>query len=129
MTAPGHLPLPTAQAGVVLLEALIAILIFSFAVLGIVGMEGSMIKNTSDSKFRADASYIAQQTLGRMWADPANLASYVETDADISTLLPSGTRTVANTAGTNEYTITIKWQQPGESQHNFTTVARIDGGV
>lgn len=118
----------TGQTGMMLLEALIAILVFSLAVLGIVGMEGNMIKNTSASKFRADASYIAQQRIGQMWADPANLASYIENGTDISSQLPNGTRTVAQTAGTNEYTITVTWQPPGESQHNFTTVARIDGG-
>ena len=51
------------QQGVVLLEAMIAILIFSVGVLAIVGLQAAMIKNTSESKYRADASYIAQHQL------------------------------------------------------------------
>lgn len=120
-------PARFAQQGVVLIEAMISILIFSMGVLAIVGLQAAMIKNTADSKYRADASYIAQQRIGLMWSDPGNLASYLETDTDISTLLPGGTRTVTQPAA-NQFTVTITWQQPGEEQHNFTTSASITGG-
>lgn len=116
----------SAQRGVVLLEAMIAILIFSMGILAIVGLQAAMIKNTSDSKFRADASYIAQQRIGMMWADPDNLATYAEANTNISNQLPGGTRTTA-LVGT-QVTVTVIWQQPGEGQHNFTTTASINGG-
>ena len=115
------------QQGVVLLESLIAILIFSLGVLGIVGLQAAMIKSTSDAKYRADASYIAQQRLGRMWIDPDNVLSYLETATDISTLLPGGTRTVTQPTP-SQFVITVTWQQPGEATHTFTTTARISGG-
>lgn len=119
------LPIPNEQ-GFALLEALISILIFSFGVLGILGVQASMIKHTSDAKYRSEASYIAQQRLGQMWANPANAVSYVESDTDISSL-PSGTRTVTQpTAG--EFVVTVTWQQPGQGAHTFTTTARIAGG-
>ena len=115
------------QQGVVLLEALIAILIFSFSVIALLGLQGFMVKNASEAKFRGDASYIMQQRLGSMWAaDSANLSSFVETNTDISALLPSGRRTVALVSGTT-YQITVSWQLPGESQHSVTTVAVISG--
>jgi len=119
----------SAQAGVVLLEAMIAILIFSMGVLAIVGLQAAMIKNTADSKFRADAGFIAQQRIGLMWSDPANLVSYLEADTDISNLLPSGRRTVTQPVA-GQFTVTVTWQQPGggEAQHTFTTTARITGG-
>jgi len=121
--------LKAAQQGVVLLESMIAILIFSMGVLAIVGLQAAMIKNTADSKYRSEASYIAQTRIGQMWADPANAANYVEAGTDISALLPSGTRTVTQPA-TGQFTVTVTWQQPGagETQHNFTTTARITGG-
>jgi type IV pilus assembly protein PilV len=96
-------------------------------VLAVVGLQAAMIKNTTDSKFRGDASYIAQQRIGQIWSDPSNAASYIETNTDISTLLPNGTRTVTSPAA-NQYTVTITWQSPGEAQHNFTTTASIAGG-
>ena len=119
----------SAQQGVVLIEAMIAILIFSLGVLAIVGLQATMIKATADAKYRSDASYIAQTRLGQMWADPGNLASYLETDTDISSQLPSGKRTVTQpTPG--QFTVTVTWVQPGPSAttHNFTTTARITGG-
>lgn len=119
-------PLQSAQQGVVLVEAMIAILIFSMGVLAVVGLQAAMIKNTADSKYRADAGYIAQQRIGTMWSNPDNLATYLETNTDISALLPGGLRTTAQSGV--QYTVTITWQQPGEAQHNFTTIASIVGG-
>ena len=115
------------QQGVVLLEAMIAILIFSVGVLAIVGLQAAMIKNTSESKYRADASYIAQQRIGAMWADPANLVNYLEANTDISSLLPSGRRTVTQPV-VGQFLVTITWQLPGESTHNLVTIANISGG-
>jgi type IV pilus assembly protein PilV len=129
-----HQPLSrkSAQQGVVLLEAMIAILLFSVGVLAIVGLQAAMIKNTADSKYRAEASYIAQKRVGEMWAadlaTPAILATFIETDFDISGMLPSGKRTVAQiTPG--QYQVTVKWLQPGagQTEHNFTTIAVING--
>jgi type IV pilus assembly protein PilV len=123
----------SAQQGVVLLEALIAILLFSMGVLAVVGLQAAMIKNTADSKFRADASYIAQQRLGLMWSnpDPVALAALLEPapGADISNLLPAGKLIVTQPAP-GQFTVTVTWKQPGgdQSQHNFTTTARITGG-
>lgn len=134
-------PLESAQRGVVLLEAMIAILIFSMGVLAIVGLQAAMIKNTADSKFRADAGFIAQQRIGRMWSDLGNLAGYLEANTDISTLLPGGKRTVTQPAA-GQFTVTVGWTAPGETPaeddttapcfmtvaHCFTTTARITGG-
>ncbi len=115
------------QQGFMLLEAMIAILLFSLGVLAVVGLQAAMIQNTADSKFRSDASNIAQQRIGLMWSDPDNVLAYLEANTDISNLLPSGTRTVTQpTLG--EFTVTVTWQQPGQEQHNFTTTASISGG-
>lgn len=117
------------QQGVVLLEALIALVIFSMGLLALAGLQAAMIKNTSDNKFRADATYVAQEGFGRMWTDPTNLGAYQclnDTDpcADVSNLLPSGTRTI--TVGARGLvTITITWQVPGQDSHNYTTSAFI----
>lgn len=111
-----------------LLEALIAVLIFSVGVLAIVGLQAVMIRNTSEAKFRSDASHIAQQRIGAMWADPTNLAAYVEADTDISNLLPNGKRTVTQPAP-GQFLVVVRWQAPGDPiEHNFTTLASITGG-
>lgn len=120
-------PLKYAQQGVVVIEAMIAILIFSVGVLGIVGLQARMIKNTGDSKYRADASYIAQQWIGMMWSDPDNLGAYPGTTTLIPTELPGGSVTVTQPAA-GQFTVTVTWQKQGEEQHNYTTTATITGG-
>jgi type IV pilus assembly protein PilV len=95
--------------------------------LALVGLQAAMVKNTSDSKYRADASFIAQQKIGMIWSDPVNAIAQLENNTDISSLLPSGTRTVTSPVA-DQYVVTITWQQPGQPQHNFTTVATIAGG-
>lgn len=131
-------PIPTgtfSQQGVVIIEAMIAILIFSIGVLGIIGMQANMVKNTSDSKYRADAGYLAQQTIGTMWSDIdpiGNLDNYVVMGEDISALLPGGQRTVnklsviTNDAGVvvgGIFTVTIGWTAPGETPAADDTTA------
>lgn len=118
----------SAQQGVALLEALIALLIFSMGVLALIGLQTAMISNTTASKYRADASYLAQQRLGLIWANPNN-AAFFSTDAaidDISNLLPGGVRTVTDLGG-GQVRIVITWQEPGNSSvHNVITDARVN---
>lgn len=55
------------QQGVMLLEALIAILIFSIGILAIIGMQANAIKLAGDSKYRSQAGLLANQLIGEMW--------------------------------------------------------------
>jgi type IV pilus assembly protein PilV len=64
------------QKGVLLLEAMIAILLFSVGVLAVVGLQANAIKNVAQSKYRSDASFLADQVLGEMWANRNNVATY-----------------------------------------------------
>lgn len=55
------------QRGLVLLEGLIAILIFSMAILAVVGLQGTAINKSADAQYRADAAFLANQLLAQMW--------------------------------------------------------------
>ncbi len=116
------------EQGVVLIEVMIAVLIFSMGILAVAGLQAAMIKNTSDSKYRADASFIAQQSLGRMWADPTHLSVYAIGVEDISDQLPNGTREVTLPIAGGEVKVEINWQVPGQDAHKYVTYARIAGG-
>lgn len=60
-----------------LLEGLIAILLFSMGIIALVGLQAVAIKNTADAKYRVEAAFLANQIIGQMWADnPTNLAGY-----------------------------------------------------
>ena len=131
------------QQGVALLEALIGILIFSLGVIGLVGVQAAMLKNTTTSQYRSEAGYIAQQQLGLLWADPCNLASYATGTPTPIASLPNGGLMITNQYSGNEpndacpgghqkidqTTITITWQLPGESTpHRVVNSTSITGG-
>lgn len=135
-----------------MLEGLIAILIFSVGILAIIGMQAAAIKNSADAKYRADASYLANQIIGQMWADRPNLASYANYAGAGATCSPTGTAsgnanvanwlaTVASTlpnagatkqqiviGANNLVTVTVCWQAPQDNvRHNFAATAQING--
>jgi type IV pilus assembly protein PilV len=111
------------QHGMMLLEGLIAILIFSLGILAIVGVHAAAVRHTTDAKYRAEASFWANQSIGEIWADPASLVDGEVTD-EIDTL-PSGSRTVSIDG--KEVTVTVTWQMPGEATgHQHSVVARIN---
>jgi type IV pilus assembly protein PilV len=116
------------QGGVVLLEGLIAVTIFAFGVLAIIGMQASTTRATTDAKYRVDASFVLNQTLGTMWADRANLSSYAKVDEAVASL-PNGKRTIT-VGGVDNKDVTVKvtWQLPGETTvHSHSSITRIDG--
>ena len=128
------------QTGVMLIEALIGILIFSIGILALIGMQGAAIRNTTDARYRSEASVLANQVIGQMWVDRANLAQYMVVGyvprdtwaANVAATLPGveGARlpTIV-VAAENEVTVTIQWLQPGETQgRTLTMINRINGG-
>lgn len=145
--------LPGRETGATLIESLVAILIFSFGLLGLVGLQAASIKNTADAKYRADAAFLANQIIGEMWADdPANLAGYAHNPAgavicaptaaasgnanvtswtgNISSTLPGAASTsqqiVVNASGL--VTVTVCWRPAaGANSNYFTTAAQIIG--
>lgn len=64
-----------AQAGVMLLEALIGILIFSLGILSLVALQATSIQLTSDAKYRTDATLLANRLIGQMWVSGGDLAA------------------------------------------------------
>lgn len=120
------------QSGVMLIEALVAVLIFSIGILALIGLQATMIASSSEAKYRSEASFIAQNRIGEIWADPANAVNYVEEDSDISTMLPGATRTTAQISP-GEYMVTVTWQPPSDLDgvviRKYSTVARILGGA
>lgn len=115
---------PKAQTGVALLEALIAVLVFSFGILAIVGLQANAMRISTDAKIRIDASNIANKRVGEMWADPTNLAGHAVADEPISDL-PDGKMTVAVAA--DVVTVTVTWKVPGSSDtQRYVSTTRIN---
>jgi len=64
------------QSGVVLIEALLGILIFSIGILALIGMQATAIRNTADARYRSEASFLATEVIGRMWLDIGNIGNF-----------------------------------------------------
>lgn len=129
-------PGASAQGGVMLLEALVAILIFTLGIIALMGLQAASIQQVSQNKYRTDASYLANQIIGKMWVDQTNLASYagvgyagrVYWDAQVASTLPSGTGTIGVNGQT--VTITINWRHPEDIvTRKFVSVATINPRV
>jgi type IV pilus assembly protein PilV len=125
------------QGGVMLLEALVAILIFTVGVIAVMGMQAVSIQQVSQAKYRTDASYLANQIIGQMWVDQPNLAAYATAggtpgraawDAVVASTLPAGSATI--TVATRLVTITINWRQPNETvTRKYVAVANINASL
>jgi type IV pilus assembly protein PilV len=69
------LPQSKRQSGVMLIEALIAILIFSIGILGLVGLQATAVKASGDAKYRSEAALLANELIGRMWTSDRTQAN------------------------------------------------------
>jgi type IV pilus assembly protein PilV len=55
------------QEGILLIEALMAIVIFALGVLALIGLQTSSVQQSTDAKYRSDAILLADQLIGQMW--------------------------------------------------------------
>jgi type IV pilus assembly protein PilV len=133
----------TKEHGIILIEGLISILIFSLGILSIVAMLGVSIKNTSSAKYRTEASLLANQIIGQMeTGDRANAAltanfsspggqNFVTWQAVVTNTLPGvagANLPTISIAPDNTATITVRWQAPGDNvAHQYVVLARIAG--
>jgi type IV pilus assembly protein PilV len=140
----GARPMPGSQQGVMLIEALVAILLFALGIVAVMGLQANMIAQQTQAKYRIDASYLADQIIGKMWVDQGsggNLSNYASSaysgraswDNVVAATLPNGTATIAVTlapaggAGGKVVTVTINWKVPEDpATHQYVAVANIN---
>jgi type IV pilus assembly protein PilV len=128
-----------------LIEALVAILLFTLGIVAVMGLQANSIAQVSQTKYRIDASYLANQIIGKMWVDqavPADLAAYATAgspgraawDNVVANTLPSGAATITVVGpvgspglGGNTVTVTITWKQPEDIvTRRYVAVANIN---
>lgn len=110
------------QKGVFLLEALVALMVFSFGILGLVGLQAISSQNSVDAENRTTASLLANDVTSQMWVNrvsgitfaglqSADVTAWQTRVAD-SKNLPNAVGTIAM-AGTVA-TISITWKAPSK---------------
>jgi len=139
------------ERGVMLIEALLAILIFSVGILAVVGMQGAAIKTVTDAKYRSEASFLANSLMAQIWIDAGNIASYdypgsgtppsrltgwvdqvksrLPGTTGLTPVLPIVTITGSSAQGATVQ-IQVRWRLPEETTlglppHNQTVIAAV----
>ncbi|HEY6239421.1 MAG TPA: hypothetical protein VIW78_01140 [Burkholderiales bacterium] len=139
------------ERGVMLIEALIAILIFSIGILAVVGMQGVAIKDVTMARYRSEAAFLAQELIAQMWTDNGNIGKYATSGTDprvatwvakVQSRLPDGANQPPTVTLTNPVPaapaaatgatvqIVIKWRLPEEvtqglPAHSHTVIAYV----
>lgn len=118
------------QTGFSMIEVLVAILIFAFGVLGMVGIQASSVRYQTDAKFRADASVIAEDAVARIWIDRANLAAHLTGGIALSAL-PGGVIAIEKIdvdadSKTNRLRVSVSWTPPGGETHSHVLIADVN---
>lgn len=137
------------ERGVMLIEALIAILIFSIGILGVVGLQATAVKQSTDARYRSEAAQLAQQLIGQMWVSDRTLAAlqtkyntctsstctgYQAWVPNVIATLPGVTATgttkpTVNVDGSGIVTISVFWRAPtddaGTDPHRYDIQAQI----
>lgn len=113
------------QRGIALVETLVAILIFSFGVLGLIALEASAVNFAVDSEDRNRAALFASEVASAMWTagtvntgNPQLAAQNAIWQANINnpttTGLNNGTLTI-NPVTANSADIIITWKPPARA--------------
>lgn len=144
-------PQRNSEAGYMLLEALIAILVFAIGILGVVSLQAVSLKNVGAAKYRSDASMLVNQLIGQMWASdrspdtlkaqflaggaaysdwltgvknelPGYNASSPPPDPTVTVeCLPNPACPAPPDTSSSRVTITVRWHIPGEFEKDPAT--------
>ena len=121
--------LPRAQHGIALMECLMALLIFSVGLLGLLGLEARVMNISTDSENRSRAAMLAGEVANQMWLNntvsptaPAIVAAAANAADQTKGGLPGGAVTVVAVAGTtNAADITVTWLEKSDATNSQLT--------
>ena len=115
---PGRRP----ESGFTLIEVLISLLVFSFGVLGMVGLQATASKLSVDSEERTRAALLASEMVATMWGNQSTtvsdgaLTAWNTRLADTSAMgLPGGSGTVGAADANGVVTVTVTWTSPARA--------------
>ncbi|NVM89226.1 type IV pilus assembly protein PilV [Variovorax sp. SG517] len=116
------------QAGVALLEVLVAVLLFSLGLLGLIGLQARAVSFSVDAEDRNRAALLANEVVALMWLNqsttvPAATLAAWKTRVSTPTTggLPSGVGTVTPVGTGKAADVTITWQAPSSSTSSKLT--------
>lgn len=106
------------QSGVLLIEVMIAMLIFSFGLLGLAGLQAVSSQNSANAEERTRASMLANDIVSVMWVKKTlNPTAEITTwQADVADSTKSGLNNATGgvSIAANVATITVTWKSPSK---------------
>jgi type IV pilus assembly protein PilV len=145
-------PAPRRQvAGFTMIEVLVALLVFSLGVLGLVAIQATAARMANDARDKATATFLADQLLARMLiSDPTTAASFSHNPTGTTPCNPGGSASanttvtgwleevrqllpnapnnlqqVVVTAATGEVTVRLCWQNGNETPRSLTVSNQV----
>jgi type IV pilus assembly protein PilV len=136
------------QHGGGLIEGLVSLVILSVGLLGMAGMQGTLIQESSESRTRMQAGFLASSILGMAAANPENVGCFIVNSAQsvactspdaqvqgttwtgqVNSALPGSATVppiVAYDAASGQLTVTLRWQMRGDATvHNFIAATQV----
>jgi type IV pilus assembly protein PilV len=103
-----------------MIEVLVAVLILSFGVLGLIGLQARAIGVANDAEDRNQAALLADEIIAAMWINRSTTVAESDVtawDTTIGSRLPAGGGTVTAlpddaTLSGSAATVAITWKQP-----------------
>lgn len=84
-------PRVRSSKGFTMIEVLVSLLVFSFGVLAMVGLQATAVRLSTDARDRASATFLADQLLGRILiANPADAAAFAHKPTGTTACAPGG---------------------------------------
>lgn len=134
------------QRGIVMIDALVAIVIFSIGIIGMITLQSQAVNMASAAKYRTDAAMLADQVIAQMWASDINTAGALATNfkspngaafkswaTNVTSLSQQGglpgaaanPPTISVDANSN-VTVTVFWKAPSDAMvHQYVATTQI----
>jgi type IV pilus assembly protein PilV len=136
------------QGGGGLIEGLMSLVVLSVGILGLIGMQATLIQENSESRVRMQAGFFATSVLGMAAANPENVGCFIVNSAQsvacasadaqgqaagwldqVMNALPGAAGVppqVAYDTASGQLTVTLRWQMRGDNMvHNYVSATQV----
>ncbi len=133
---------PCRPRGSALIEGLLAIVVFTVALVGLLMLLSASLVESGNARYRSEASFLASDLVGRMWTGDRSAASlkkrfgdakadeYLQWLKRVQAALPgsdaAGNAPQVTIDDDRNVTITLGWRAPGETAaHQLVVATRV----
>ena len=126
-------PKPSSQRGVSMIEVLVVIVLFSFGLIGMVGLQAKAVQVSVSAEDSSRAALLANEIASAMWAANSVLLPSADITAWDLRVADAASRGLSNGVGTvtvasGVATVTVTWrapQEPAAALHTYSTQVQI----